>query len=202
MYAVLPKKAKPSKSISKDATRPHLARAELIRRETTEDGETNERWWLVATDSYQLVHVPLDVRESAGSPLALEEGCIPADALKEIEKAGAFRANGTIEPVDPDTGEQVGASFQRRTDEHGRFPNVDNLQPNFGETVYVRFDASLLWAMAQSFGITPSVRPGARAIELELSADELAKASGYCRPIIVHHAGNDGHGLLMPVRRS
>jgi hypothetical protein len=201
MYAVLPTKAKPSKSISKDETRPHLTHANLVR-----DGDSD--WTLLATDGYQLVRVPVYVMErAAGHPL--EPGPIPADALKAIEKAGAFTANKQIVPVDPANGQPVGPAFERTVE--GKFPNFDMLWPvHEGRRLCLRFNASLLWSMAQSLGITTNGSVRDQTIELEVDLGQARTSADnrdveeYLRPIIVRRPTGDimGDGLLMPVRRS
>ncbi len=124
MYAVLPKGSKPSKTVSKDQTRPILTDAEL---QQTQDGG----WELLATDSYQLARIPLTVRDNDSSDEPLTPGPISTEALKAIEKTGAFRANGSVVPVDSGFGRDAGPSYPRETrDTRGQYPNVDQLMPD------------------------------------------------------------------------
>jgi hypothetical protein len=88
-FAVLPEDARPSKATSKDRTRPALTGAKLCQ-------DPDGGWQLVATDSYQVCLFPLKVYGDAG----LQECWLDAEALKAIEKSGAFRIKaGMLEPL-------------------------------------------------------------------------------------------------------
>lgn len=195
MYAVLPKNAKPSKTASKDATRPILCRGELV--------NTGDDWFVVTTDSYALAIVPVVVKDMANiNTPALEAGPIPADALVAIEKAGAFTANGAVCPVDENGTPVAGApSFERRDD--GTFPNYVQLVPDTPRDVelQVGFNPSLLLRLAQSLGHKETKR-GAPPVVLHLnvSSDVLegARERGYVKAIRVSHEG--AGGVLMPIR--
>lgn len=93
-FAQLPGKSKPSKTAAKpNTTRPLLEQAFL-----TQDGKGKDaRWVLVTTDSYALSVVPLEVSNEK----AVRETLIPPEALRAIEKAGAFRVTpkGAIQPL-------------------------------------------------------------------------------------------------------
>lgn len=94
--AVLAEGAKPSKAASKDRTDPSLCGAKLCQ-------DPDGRWQLVATDSYQVCLFPLSVHGDAG----LVECWLDADAVKAIEKAGAFRiSKGMLEPLTYSTFQQ------------------------------------------------------------------------------------------------
>lgn len=89
---ILPQKAKITQAISKDESRPVLRHA-LITREGRGD---KARWVLVATDSYQLMVLPLEVTD----PKAIRKAIIGPEALKAIEHAGAFRmGRGKLIPI-------------------------------------------------------------------------------------------------------
>jgi hypothetical protein len=187
MYAKLPKKAKPSKVASKDATRPALQQASLV----CDDGN----WTLLVTDSYKLVRLPVSVSNEA--PGEVEAGIIPLDALKAVEKTGAFTANDAITPMD-DIGRVAGPTYART--EQGPFPNCDNLIPVHGPNVLtLRFNPEHLWAMAQALGQAPNAKGSQATIELDVDLD-LAKDGEYLKPFVVRRPVG-GDGLLMPIRK-
>lgn len=177
MYAKLPSKAKPSGSLSKDKTRPLLASANLVEK----DGE----WSLVSCDSYQLAVLPLDVRDVDVEP-ALTPGPIPADALKAIEKAGAFQANGVVAPVDT-FGRPTGMTFAR-PEPAGRYPDHERLFPDVVDRFRVALNAKLLLDLARSLGSTRD--------EVVLSIEP----KGLKAIVVEPRAGNGARGVLMPVR--
>lgn len=201
MYAVLPKGAKPSKAISKDKTRGHLLGAELV---CTHEGDNTvdspPAYELQVTDSYKLARVPLFVTELGTEPL--EPGPIDEVALKAIEKTGAFRANGTVIPVDK-SGVQAGPEYPRPP-RAGRWPNMDQLVPDTKPDgrIVIRFNAEFLWQTAQALGC--GARAG-QAVEIEINQEQLREngdVSETLRPIVVRNPNEEGIGLLMPIRRS
>jgi hypothetical protein len=90
-FARLPEGAKPSKGVATDEA--GVGHGYIDRR--------GKQWVLVVTDGYTMNVLPL---EAVGG--ALKAGTfIPPQALKEIEKAGAFRVkNGGIQPLHVDRG--------------------------------------------------------------------------------------------------
>jgi len=197
MYATLPKNSKPSKSASKDQTRPVLTHAEL--RETTRiDSDAGERvadgWELVTCDSYQLARVRLSVTEEE-SREPLTAGPISSEALKAIEKTGSFRANSTIEPCN-ERGVPTGLSFARP--DVGTFPNWDQLAPDVDPGAFsIGLDAELLYSLAQSLGAKQRGRCHV-SLTFVTGKDGMPNA---LRPITVKAKGNpDASGILMPVR--
>ena len=201
MYAVLPKGAKPSKSVSKDQTRPVLTHAEL--RQTTEivDGERKPTGWeLIMSDSYQLARVKLSVMDAdnAFTP-ELVPGPISTDALKAIEKstAGAFTANGTVDPRNSN-GAVAGPSFAR--EDPGRFPQWDALMPEHtGHEFAIGLDAELLYQLAQSLGAKDR---GKCQVRLTFTSRDDGTPNPLRPMVVTAHGGNalEGQGLLMPVR--
>lgn len=188
MYAVLPKGAKPSKSVSKDQTSPVLTHAELR--------EHDGGWELVMTDSYQLARVKLSVKgEHDGEELTA--GAISTDALKAIEKTGAFYANGTVEPCNP-YGVKSGLSFART--DLGKFPSWDQLEPDIAPGAFaIGLDAELLYQLAQSLGAKSS--SGAR-VRITFVTDANGQPNPL-RPMRVEAIGGsalESRGLLMPIR--
>ena len=151
MIATLPKGSKPTKGASSDDTRPILCRGELV-------DLGADQWVLDVTDSDKLVRIPLELKEWDDTP-ALEAGPVSADALKAIEKAGAFTAD--VDTVAPWQVQKHGGflpadgapAFARAgADCEGQFPNVGQLMPD-GETVYrFGFNAALLLELVQSVG--------------------------------------------------
>ena len=87
--AILPERAKPTRAVSKDESRPALAYGYVQ--------QIGDGWELVCSNSYHLTRYPLDVT----NPGAIAAVTIGPVALKAIEKAGAFRVTkaGTIQPV-------------------------------------------------------------------------------------------------------
>jgi hypothetical protein len=195
MYALLPARAKPSKSASTDETRPILTYAELRQR--------NDAWELVTCDSYQLARVPLQViaepngDEPDGDPLT--PGPISAAALKEIEKARSrgFRANGTVAPCNTN-GVPLGQTFARPTDV-GQFPAWDQLTPDPPsecDTFLLRVNAKLLYALSQSIGADHGI-----TLRVDLGADKDGmRPTSQLRPIAVSANGCEYDSLLMPIR--
>lgn len=87
--AILPAGVKITKALSKDATQPLLGCAYVVK--------VAGGWELQATNNYTAVRVPLEVTH----PSAIAETVITAEALKTIEKHGAFRVlkNGAVQPL-------------------------------------------------------------------------------------------------------
>ncbi len=94
--AALPQGAKVTQATSSDETRPQLRCAWLV--------HLKAGWALVASDSYRLAVVPLQVGDAKAAGLRPDYP-IPPEALKEIEKGGAFRIDkdGTVIPLKVDT---------------------------------------------------------------------------------------------------
>jgi hypothetical protein len=202
-YAVIPNKAKVSKSVSTDQTRPALCSAELRLK--------GDQWVLEATDSYQLARVPLHVEKDEGPELT--EGPIPMDALKSIEKTGAFVANGHVQAVDARNGQPAGPIFARPTraegypvpaDALGKWPDTDQLMPEYvaGDTVEIGLDAELLYRLAQALGKTGGTAKVRRVkVTVPLSESSGRRPNGayqMLRPMLVEVDGSEG--LLMPIR--
>lgn len=189
-YAVLPKGAKPSKSVSKDQTRPVLTHAELRQ---PADGTG---WELVTTDSYQLARIPLSVKTvdgSDGEPLTA--GAISTDALKAIEKAGAFRANGSIEVCDT-FGRPTGQTFTR--EDPGKFPQWDSLMPAEDiDEFTIGLNAEILYQLAQALGAKSR---GKCHVALTFTNNPETHQPNPLRPIRVRAQDGEACGLLMPVR--
>lgn len=186
MYAVIPGKAKPSKSLSTDKTRPILQHAELR--------ETDDGWELVTCDSYQMARVKLEISEDNGEPLT--PGPISMDALKAIEKSRGFTANGSVTPCDR-YGTPAGPSYPRP--DVGTFPQWDQLTPEApldSDALVIGLDAKLLAALEQSLA-TDSYRGSHVYLRLDLSK---VKDGAYLKPLAVSRNGRDFDGLLMPVR--
>lgn len=191
-YAVLPAGAKPSKSASKDTTRPAMEGAELVK---TDDG-----FELQTTNSYQLARVPLEVRDESKEP-ALTPGPISLDALKAIEKrgAGGFTANGVVEPVN-EYGAKVGVAFVRE-ERTGRWPNFDGLDPEQNGTLTLCFDIAQLAAVAAALGASGPQEPVMLQIDPAQAIPNGDGNAHYLKSMVVQVGRNGAkRGLLMPVR--
>jgi len=197
MIAVLPKGSKPTKGASSDGTRPILNRGELVELGAGE-------WVLVVTDSYKLVRIPLDVKKWGGTP-ELVAGPVSADALKAIEKSGAFTAgaelvapwqrhkNGGFLPAD-------GApAFERAGgDCEGQFPNVEQLMPD-GEILYrFGFNAALLLELVQSVGPVGKSGRGATVVFEYRARNFDAQVNVHATTVSVGERRDVG--LMMPIR--
>ena len=189
-YALLPKGAKPSKSVSKDQTRPVLTHAELRQ---SADGTG---WELCTTDSYQLARIPLSVKTADGlDGEPLTAGAISSDALKAIEKAGGFFANGTVQPCD-ELGRTTGQSFVRESP--GAFPKWESLEPAPDiEEFTIGLDAEILYQLAQALG---SKERGRCQVAITFTNDPNTHRPNPLRPMRVRAKDGEAHGLLMPVR--
>lgn len=187
MYAVIPGKAKPSKSVSTDQTR--LQHAELR--------ETSDGWELIACDRYQIARVKLEVTDdNDGEPLT--SGPISPDALKAIEKSRGFRANGsTVTPCDKH-GVVAGPSYPRP--DVGTFPDWDQFtpEPPAEEDAYIiGLDAKLLHALSQSINTDGNTHSHVfLRVDLKPFKDG---ASSQRKPIMVGRNSAEFPGLLMPV---
>lgn len=91
----LPQGAKPSRGASRDTTKPVLTYGYVAK----EGRGQSARWVLVVTDNYGMTVLPLDVIGKL--PIDGKGAFIPPEALKAIDKTGAFRItkNGGIQPV-------------------------------------------------------------------------------------------------------
>ena len=92
---VLPLDVKLAKGVSKDETRPVMTHAHLYR--------CGKRWEILVTDSYTAVVVPVQTNhDKAFEHVQGGYHVIPNEALKAIDKAGAFRIDktGAVVPVE------------------------------------------------------------------------------------------------------
>lgn len=197
MIAVIPKGSKPTKGASSDETRPILCRGELV-----ELGA--DQWVLDVTDSYKLVRIPLTLHEWDGTP-ALVGGPVSADALKAIEKSGAFTADvDTVSPWQrlkhggfvPADGAPAFARTGGACD--GAFPQFHELAPS-GDVVY-RFgvNLALLVELAQAVGPLGKGRRGTTVV-LEYRPRNLdGQVNLYGTSVTVGE--HREVGLIMPIR--
>jgi hypothetical protein len=197
MIAVLPKGSKPTKGASSDETRPILCRGELV-----ELGA--DQWVVDVTDSYKLVRIPLDVKEWDDTP-ALVAGPVSADALKAIEKAGAFTADAdTVSPwqVQKHGGflpaDGAPAFARAGADCEGQFPNVGQLMPD-GDVVY-RFglNAALLLELVQSVGPLGKSGRGATVVFEYRARNFDSQVNVHATTVSVGE--HRDVGLIMPIR--
>lgn len=95
-FARLPQGAKPSRGTWKDDTRAPQLRHGFV---TKEGRGKSARWVLVVTDTYGMAVLPLDV--TGELPVNGKGAFIPPEALKAIDKTGAFRITkkGGVQPV-------------------------------------------------------------------------------------------------------
>lgn len=185
-YLTLPPKAKPSRGVSKDATRPVLTRGELV--------ENDGNWFLHVTNSYTAAILPLTLQEGGeGEPVA---GPVSSLALKAIETTGHFRAGEYIEPLTKH-GAPIGVLYSR-TDPSPlgkQFPDVASLIPDVDpEAFAVGLNAGLLADLVTSLGKV------GRDARISLTFGMVNGSPGPLRPIRVGVLGGDGIGLLMPIR--
>lgn len=197
MIATLPKGSKPTKGASSDEKRPILCRGELV-----ELGA--DQWVLDVTDSYKLVRIPLTLHEWDDTP-ELVGGPVSADALKAIEKSGAFTAD--VDTVSPWQNQKVGGflpadgapAFARAGgDWDGQFPQVANLMPD-GEVLFrFGFNAALLLELVQSVGPLGKSGGGATVVFEYRARNFDAQVNVHATTVSV-----DEHrevGLIMPIR--
>lgn len=198
MIAVLPKGSKPTKGASSDETRPILCRGELV-------DLGADSWVLVVTDSYKLVRIPLTLQKWDGTP-ELIAGPVSADALKAIEKSGAFTASvDTVEPwqrqrqgFPPMPADGAPAFARAGGDCDGQFPNVEQLMPD-GEVIYrFGFNAALLLELVQSVGTLGKSGKGA-VVVFEYRARNFNDQVNL-RGTTVSVGEHRDVGLIMPVR--
>lgn len=186
--------AKHSKVISSDQTRPVLTCAQLADRE----GAGLE---LHSTDSYRLLMSPvvaLEGSESVGDALPADVR-LTAAMLKAIEKPAArhfFLSEGNVVPC-TSVGARVGdAAFPLMSaDRAGMFPRCSELVPDYGDdSITIGLDAAFLHSLAQGLGA-----PGGKKLS-HITLEILPGDGTTRRPMIVRAKGEDGSGLLMPVR--
>lgn len=201
----VPKGAKPSKVASKNQTRPVLTRGEIVER----DGA----FFLQTTDSYKLAEIPLTVEPGQGNaPVA---GPVPAEALKAIDRAGTFTANGDVTVTNKD-GSATSFSRQGFACE-GTYPDTEKLFPAPEKVTRFGVNAKYLYELAQALG--------SELVELEFDAaqwerakdsdgNELPDANNpvYMKPAVVRPLGmgrsnntsspTGGRGVIMPIRLS
>lgn len=197
MIATLPKGSKPTKGASSDDTRPILCRGELV-------DLGADQWVLDVTDSYKLVRIPLTLHKWEGTP-ALVGGPVSADALKAIEKSGAFTADA--DTVSPWQNEKIGGfvpadgapAFARDgADCEGQYPQFDKLIPD-GDVVYrCGLNAALLLELVQSVGPLGKSGRGATVV-FEYRAVNFG-AQVNLRPVTVSVGEHCDVGLIMPIR--
>lgn len=191
MFLTLPKNSKPSKSTSGDSYRPVLQCAELR--------EHDGRWELVVTDSFRLAHVRLEVHESPDGPQQISAGPISPEALKALEKTGAFYADEYVSPCDQ-SGQQTGQKFDRPYGQ-GDFPQWDNLMPDQQDGPCIGLDAEFLYKLAESLGAKLR-KDGATTnrVILRFQADSDRRINPLRPMIVTTPTTPDTVGLLMPVR--
>lgn len=213
---ILPKGAKPSKIVSKDQTRPQLTFAYIVKR--------GDGWFLVGTDTYQATALELTVTD----PAAIRECAIATEALKSIEKHGAFRI--TKQGVQPLKVERSSRYVEGVTYQHtsaapvgGGYMVRDDLRPPAfftkgrgkskvtglidgppkappTKTIEVCFDAGLLAAIAAGLGA------GLDHVILELDERQLVRGEDNVRrwgpkPLRIRAKdGGAGEAILMPVK--
>jgi hypothetical protein len=195
-HAALPTGAKPSKGASKDTTRPHLNRGQIVQR--------GEQWELHVTDSWKAAILPLSlVGELDESGPALTEGPLSVDALKLIEKTGNFRANGAVEPCDQ-YGRPTGVTLAR-VDNGDRYPNLPQLfpdAPHADDTLKLGIDAKLLLELAEAIGAKAGKHS---TVVLEFDATKFTEIESggkqYLKTVVVTAKG-ERCALVMPVRVS
>lgn len=172
----LPKRAKPSKALSKSALRPDLTRAYVAK--------VNGHRELVASDSYILARVPVP----DDTPL----GSVTADALKRIERGEAHEVTvkGAVRFTTPD-----GTPVEYHAPEQTKLPFpdvVESWDPSGFQVVTIGLNPALLKNLADAIGAGNAVR-----LEVLVHDDGKAKA-GAMR--VSSSTDGAGEGLIMPLR--
>lgn len=184
MIAILPRGARPSKATSTDKTRPVLTHADLV--------EAGGRWLLVATNSYILSVLPLEIRDidNAHAP-ALVGGRIDRAALVAIEKAGSFSADAetvglcTVDKYDQ--AKPTGVTMPRGHCD-ATFPRSDQLQPCGDPIATIGLNGRHLIDLLTAQGLA------GRDSTVVLTIRDPLKAVSVSAP------GEDACALIMPIR--
>lgn len=168
----LPGKAKPSKALGRDRTRPKLTRAYIAQPNGTRE--------LIASDSFILVRLPV----ADDVPL----GALTAEAVKRIEKgerheiteSGSVRFNGDGTPIEYHAPEQSDMFTEK----------VPAFNDDGCTVLEIGLNPDLLKNLADALGATNGVK-------IEVPVQEGRQA---LRGMRVTALGGTGEGLLMPVR--
>jgi hypothetical protein len=170
----LPRRAKPSKALSRSTLRPKLTRAHV--------SEVYGQRELIITDSYVIGRIPV------GEDVPL--GPIAAEALKRIEKGDKheFTDDGAIQFHDID-GTPITYSAPEQEDIFKNDPI--SFEEGRARTLKVALNPELLKALADALGASNGVR-----LEIPVDGDDRAAPRGI-RVTVMNSAAE---GLLMPIR--
>lgn len=183
MLIDLPSKAKPSKVVSKDKTRPHLCNAYVEER----DGETV----LIATDSYKLLILPVSAEATTATFISL-------DALKAIEKSGRGEVGEFLEPLDK-LGNANGVLFRKPEGDRPKWADLEwPDEPEPKDRLTIGLNAELLLELAQGMAATH------HGVKLTIDLSKVNRTKDgkfYEKPYVVEPVGSGhGRGMLMPIR--